>query len=68
MIELLNRQRWITINELFSARVDYIENFYNPARRHSSLNYLTPIEFLVPRDEVQKYIAEISMDQSEDWK
>ena len=45
MIELLNRQRWITINELFSARVDYIENFYNPARRHSSLNYLTPIEF-----------------------
>jgi transposase InsO family protein len=24
---------------------DYIENFYNPARRHSSLNYLTPNEF-----------------------
>ena len=44
-IELLNRQRWITINELSSAMVDYIENFYNPARRHSSLNYLTPIEF-----------------------
>jgi len=25
--------------------VDYIENFYNSARRHSSLNYLTPNEF-----------------------
>ena len=24
---------------------DYIEHFYNPARRHSSLGYLTPNEF-----------------------
>ena len=24
---------------------DYIETFYNPARRHSSLNYLTPDEY-----------------------
>ena len=24
---------------------DYIENFYNPQRRHSRLNYLSPIEF-----------------------
>ena len=44
-IELLDRQRWVTINELSSAMVDYIENFYNSARRHSSLNYLTPNEF-----------------------
>jgi hypothetical protein len=27
------------------AIVDYIENFYNPRRRPSSLNYLTPNEF-----------------------
>jgi transposase InsO family protein len=44
-IELLNRQRWITIVELSAAMADYIENFYNPARRHSSLSYLTPNEF-----------------------
>ncbi len=44
-IELLNRQRWITVVELSSAMADYIENFYNPARRHSSLDYLTPDEF-----------------------
>ena len=44
-IELLNRQRWMTIVELTSAMADYIENFYNPQRRHSSLNYLTPDEF-----------------------
>ena len=24
---------------------DYIERFYNPCRRHSTLGYLTPIEF-----------------------
>jgi transposase InsO family protein len=24
---------------------DYIENFYNPLRRHSALEYLTPDEF-----------------------
>jgi putative transposase len=44
-IELLNRQRWLSIVELSSAMADFIENFYNPQRRHSSLNYLTPNEF-----------------------
>jgi putative transposase len=44
-IELLNRQSWKTIVELSSAMADYIETFYNPARRHSSLDYLTPTEY-----------------------
>ena len=44
-IELLNRQKWTTYVELATAMVDYIVNFYNPARRHSSLDYLTPDEF-----------------------
>jgi len=44
-IEPLNRQRWMTIIELTSEMADYIENFYNPQRRQSSLNYLTPDEF-----------------------
>ena len=44
-IELLNRQRWITNVQLSLAIADYIENFYNPQRRHSSLSYLTPIEY-----------------------
>lgn len=44
-IELLNRTRWTTVVELSLAMADYIENFYNPSRRHSSLEYLTPIEF-----------------------
>ena len=44
-IESLNRQKWMTYVELATAMADYIVNFYNPARRHSSLNYLTPDEF-----------------------
>jgi transposase InsO family protein len=32
--------------ELASLRVeDYIDNFYNPERRHSTLDYLSPIEY-----------------------
>jgi putative transposase len=44
-IELLNRKRWRTNLELALAMADYIEHFYNAARRHSALGYLTPNEF-----------------------
>ena len=44
-VELLDRQRWRTNLELAVAIADYIEHFYNPARRHSALGYLTPNEF-----------------------
>jgi len=44
-IDLLNRQRWRTKMDLALAMAEYIEDFYNPARRHSSLGYLTPNEF-----------------------
>jgi len=44
-IELLNRRKWLTYVELATAMADYIVNFYNPTRRHSSLDYLTPDEF-----------------------
>jgi transposase InsO family protein len=44
-IELLNRQRWLSIVELSSAMADDIENFYNFIRRYSSLSYFTSEEF-----------------------
>lgn len=44
-IELLDRQRWNTRVELANAIFDYIEVWHNRARRHSSIGYLTPMDF-----------------------
>jgi len=44
-VELLNRKRWKTRVELATALHNYIENWHNTKRRHSSLNMLTPTEF-----------------------
>jgi transposase InsO family protein len=35
---------------------DYIESFYNPARRHSSIGYVSPIEFEL-RSQVAAFAA-----------
>jgi transposase InsO family protein len=43
--ELVNRCSWPTRRELTSEVFDYIEAFYNRARRHSTLGYLSPTEF-----------------------
>lgn len=43
--ELVDRRSWPTKAELRTAVFDYIECFYNPRRRHSSLNYLSPAEY-----------------------
>lgn len=43
--ELLNRKKWKTRLELSNAIFDYIEIFYNRQRRHSSLDYVSPVEF-----------------------
>jgi putative transposase len=44
-IELLNRHRWSTVTELSAAIAEWIEDFYNPIRRHSALGYLSPNEY-----------------------
>jgi putative transposase len=43
--ELLARSRFATPTEARSAVFDFIEGFYNPRRRHSSIGYLSPIDF-----------------------
>ena len=43
-VELLNRQRWNTRIELSNAMFEYIEGNHNLHRRHSNLNWKTPIE------------------------
>jgi len=43
--ELLNRKKWATVVELSVAMADYIENFHNTTRRHSTLDMLNPSEY-----------------------
>ena len=43
--ELLNRCRFKTQADARSAVFAFIEGFYNPRRRHSSIGYLSPIDY-----------------------
>jgi putative transposase len=43
--ELLDRRRFKTQAEARSAVFDFIEGWYNPHRRHSALDYLSPINY-----------------------
>jgi putative transposase len=43
--ELLDRHRWPTRAGLARAIFHWIEAFYNPTRRHSTLGYLSPVDF-----------------------
>ena len=43
--ELLNRRRFKTPTEARLAIFEWLEGWYNPHRRHSSLGYLSPINY-----------------------
>jgi putative transposase len=43
--ELLDRYDWPTRQALRSAVFDFIEVFYNRQRRHSTLDYRTPVDY-----------------------
>lgn len=43
--ELLDRHNWESRTELASAMFEWIEGFYNPRRRHTSLGDLSPVEY-----------------------
>jgi len=43
--ELLGRSRWDTKAEARRAIFRYIETWYNPRRRHSTLGYLSPVQY-----------------------
>ncbi len=44
-LELLDRHQWQTRQELASAIFEWIECFYNPQRRHSSVGMLSPVDY-----------------------
>jgi len=43
--ELVRRRSWPSRRELIGEVFEYIEAFYNPIRRHSTLDYLSPAQF-----------------------
>ncbi|MBV8710231.1 MAG: transposase [Solirubrobacterales bacterium] len=43
--ERIYRQSWPTRGEARAAVFEYIEGWYNPRRRHSTLDHLSPVEF-----------------------
>ena len=43
--ELLNQERFKTVEEARRAVFDYIEGWYNTRRRHSGIEYLSPMEY-----------------------
>jgi putative transposase len=43
--ERTTRRTYRTRDEARADVFDYVERFYNPRRRHSTLGYLSPVEF-----------------------
>ena len=43
--ELIGRSRWGTKADARRAIFHYIEAWYNPRRRHSTLGYLSPVQY-----------------------
>lgn len=44
--ELVHREKFGTAEEAYRRIFDYIEVYYNRQRRHSTLNYQTPLEYV----------------------
>ncbi len=43
--ERIARKIYLTRNEARADVFDYIERFYNAIRRHSTIGYVSPVEF-----------------------
>ena len=43
--ERLSKKHYRTRDDLRADVFDYIERFYNPRRRHSTIGYISPVQF-----------------------
>jgi len=43
--ECISRTAFATRTEAYDAIARYIEGFHNPTRRHSTLGYVSPLEY-----------------------
>ncbi len=55
--ELIHTRPWPDLKRLRSATIDWIENYFNTARRHSTLGYLTPHEYELGYKDIHELAA-----------
>jgi transposase InsO family protein len=55
--ELIHTRPWPTTTDLIKETRDWIENYYNTIRRHSTLGYLTPREYELGYREISQLAA-----------
>jgi len=55
--ELIHTRPWPTMADLTKETRDWIENYYNTIRRHSTLGYLTPREYELGYREISQLAA-----------
>ncbi len=55
--EKIYRRKYATIEEVKKDVFWYIELFYNRRRRPSSLQYMTPVEYLRKYDEMEQQVV-----------
>ena len=55
--ELIHTRPWPAMNHLINHTRDWIDNYYNTTRRHSTLGYLTPREYELGYRNIQQLAA-----------
>jgi putative transposase len=55
--ELIHTRPWPDLKTLRTATIDWIENYFNTVRRHSTLGYLTPREYELGFREISQLAA-----------
>lgn len=55
--ELIHTRPWPGLKILTAATIDWIENYFNTTRRHSTLGYLTPREYELGFREINQLAA-----------
>jgi transposase InsO family protein len=55
--ELIHTRPWPSVSDLTARTKDWIGNYYNSTRRHSTLGYLTPAEYELGYRDINKLAA-----------
>ena len=55
--ELIHTRPWPTVSDLTARTQDWIDDYYNTTRRHSTLGYLTPREYELGYREINQLAA-----------